>query len=111
MKSKSEFIRKDSRLTRQLTEEEKEEYARNGFTDKRYYLEYYVEITADQLRELRTRDRITLAFRVLAGFTFVSLSCFLFLRADEWTKGYLTRWLAAGAVALVGGATVALFLV
>jgi hypothetical protein len=108
---KSEFIRKDSRTTRLPSEEQKAEYARNGLSTKWYTVEYDIEVTADQIRELRTRDRITIAFRVIAGLTFVALSCFLFLRADEWTKGYLTRWLACGAVALVGGATIALFLV
>jgi hypothetical protein len=108
---KSEFIRKDSRTTRQPSEQQKEYYANNGLSTKWYSVEYDIEVTADQIRELRTKDRITNAFRVIAGLAFIALSCFLFLRADEWTKGYLTRWLACGAVALVGGATIALFLV
>jgi hypothetical protein len=105
---KSEFIRKDSRTIRLPTEEQKADYLKNGLSTKWYSVEYDIEVTADQIRELRTRDRITIAFRVLTGLTFISLCCFLFLRADEWTKGYLTRWLACGAVALVGGAAAAL---
>ncbi|HEV3384554.1 MAG TPA: hypothetical protein VG097_07040 [Gemmata sp.] len=108
---KSEFIRKDSRATRQPNEKQMEDYAKNGISSKWYSVEYDIEVTADQIRELRTRDRITNAFRVIAGLTFLALSCFLFLRADEWTKGYLTRWLACGVAALVVGAAVALFLV
>jgi hypothetical protein len=105
---KTEFIRKDTRTTTKPTQEQIEEYKKNNISPNRTFVEYYVEVTADQIRELRTRDRITIAFRVLAGLTFIALSCFLFLRADEWTKGYLTRWLACAAVALVGGAAAAL---
>ncbi len=108
---RSEFLRKDSRATTKPGQKEIEIYKSNDLPTNVSYVEYDVEVTADQIRELRTRDRITMAFRFLAGLTFISLSCFLFLRADEWTKGYLTRWLACGAVALVGGATIALFLV
>jgi hypothetical protein len=108
---KSEFIRKDSRTTRQPNEKQMEDYAKNGISSKWYSVEYDIEVTADQIRELRTKDRITNAFRVIAGLTFLALSCFLFLRTDEWTKGYLTRWLACGVAALVVGAGIALFLV
>jgi hypothetical protein len=113
---KTEYIRKDSRSTRPPSEAVKEVY-KNEFAnekidpDKLKYVEYDVEVTADQIRDLRTRDRITLAFRVFAGLTCVAMACFLFLRADEWTKGYLTHWLAFAAVALAGGAAAALFLV
>jgi hypothetical protein len=41
----------------------------------------------------------------------VALAGFLFLRADEWTKGYLTSWLAIAAVVLAGGAAAAFLFV
>ena len=46
------------------------------------------------VRELRTRDRIVSALRVFGVVTAVALAGFLFLRLDEWSKGYLTSWLA-----------------
>jgi len=105
---RSEFIRKDSRATTKPSQSIIEIYKKENLPTNVSYVGYDIEVTADQIRDLRTRERITMAFRVLAGLTFISLSCFLFLRADEWTKGYLTRWLACGAVALVGGAAAAL---
>ena len=41
----------------------------------------------------------------------MALAGFLFLRLDEWTKGYLTSWLALGAAALGGGVVAALVFV
>jgi hypothetical protein len=112
---RNEFARKDSQTTHRPSQAELEEYARNNVNDKviasLVYVECDVEVTADQIRELRTRDRVTIALRVFSGLIFIALSGFLFLRADEWTKGYLTRWLACGAVVLVGGAAAALYFV
>lgn len=78
---------------------------------RRVDVEYDVEVTADQVRHLRTRDRVDDALRVFGAFSAMALAGFLFLRADEWTKGYLTRWLAMGAVLLAGGAAAALYFV
>jgi hypothetical protein len=41
----------------------------------------------------------------------VALAGFLFLRFDDWTRGYLTSWLAFLAAGLAGGVAAALFLV
>ena len=71
--------------------------------DRRVDVEYDVEVTADQVRHLRTRDRLGDTLRVFGGLSVIALAGFLFLRADEWTKGYLTRWLAMAAVLLAGG--------
>ena len=70
-----------------------------------------MEVTADQVRALRTRDRVGGTLRVFGALAAISLAGFLFLRADEWTKGYLTRWLAVVAVLFAGGAAAALYLV
>jgi len=109
--AKNEFLRRDSRATRQPNKAEQEFYNNSGSPGIRTYVEFDVEVTADQVRELRTRDRVGQAFRVLGGLTAVALAAFLFLRLDEWTKGYLTRWLAVAAVLLAGGAAAALYFV
>ena len=108
---KNEFLRRDSRAVRQLSEVEKVEFAKNGIVGNLVYVEYDVEVTPEQVRQLRTRDRIGDAVRIFGALAVVALAGFLFLRADEWTKGYLTSWLAAGAVVIAGGTAAALYFV
>lgn len=107
----AEFVRKDSRTVRPPTAEEKETFDRYGVTGNLVYVEYDVEVTADQVRELRAQERVSAGVRVLGMLVAVALAGFLFLRADEWTKGYLTRWLAFAAVLLAGGVAAALIFV
>jgi len=99
----TEFVRTDSRTVRGLTPDERA--ALDGFGDHtaRVYVEYDVEITADQVRELRAQNRVALGLKVLIALTGVALAGYLFLRADERTKGYLTRWLALLAAGIAGG--------
>jgi hypothetical protein len=107
---RTEFVRKDSRTIRKLDEEDRAAYAGVGLANP-IFVEFDVEVTADQVRELRAQERVSAGLRVLGLLTAVALAGFLFLRADEWTKGYLTHWLALGAVALAGGAAAALIFV
>ena len=108
---KNEFARRDSRTVRPPPPAEKELYEKNNLGKNLVYVEFDVEVTADQIRELRTRDRVAGTLRILGALTAVALAGFLFLRLDEWTKGYLTRWLAIAAVLLAGGAAAALYFV
>jgi hypothetical protein len=118
-----EFLRRDSRTVRYLRDatgpraEAMRKSLREGLglspdeINRRVDIEYDVEVTADQVRHLRSRDRISDSLRVLGAVTALALAGFLFLRADEWTKGYLTRWLAMGAVLFASGAAAALYFV
>jgi hypothetical protein len=108
---RSEFVRKDSRTVRPPTPEEKQKLAEAGIAGDRVFVEYDVEVTANQVRELRSQDRVSAALRVLGVLFALALAAFLFLRADEWTKGYLTSWLALAAVTLAGGAAAALLFI
>ena len=120
---KNEFLRRDSRSVTTLKEATgpRAEATRKVLKDqlhlspeeidRRVNVEYDVEVTADQVRHLRTRDRLGDTLRVFGGLSVIALAGFLFLRADEWTKGYLTRWLAMGAVLLAGGAAAVLYFV
>ncbi len=105
---KAEYLRKDSRTLSAPNADVKDVLAQTGLTGNRVYVEYDVEISADQVRELRSQERVGGGLRVLGALFAVALAGFLFLRADEWTKGYLTRWLALGAVMLAGAAAAAL---
>jgi hypothetical protein len=110
----AEFLPKDSHTVRPPNEKEQKLLDESGVVkpgEKRVYVEFDVEVTADQIRELRSQERVSAGLRLLGGVLAVALVGFLFLRADEWTKGYLTSWLAVGAVALAGGAAAALILV
>lgn len=108
---KAEFIRKDSRTVRPPTAAERAQYAAAEWPSNVVFVEYDIEITADQVRELRAQDRAASALRIVGIVLVVALAGFLFLRADEWTKGYLTRWLAFAAVLLAGGTAAALIFV
>ena len=108
---KNEFVRRDTRTIRPADAIERAKYAEHGLGPTVVYVEYEVEVTADQIRDLRTRERVGDSLRVFGGLTAIALAGCLFLRLDEWTKGYLTRWLAAGAVTLALGAAAVLYLV
>jgi|GEM_PF-758075 len=100
---KNEYLKKDSRLVRLPTDAEKTELAKFGYASDRKYVEYTVEVSAEQVRELRTRNRVADGLRGIGLLAGIALAGFLFLRLDEWSKGYLTSWLALGAAALAGG--------
>jgi hypothetical protein len=108
---KSEFVRNDSRTVRPPDAREKTALAEAQITGNPVHVEFDVEVTVDQVRELRSQERASAALRVLGLLVAVALAGFLFLRADEWTKGYLTSWLALGAVVLAGGAAAVLIFV
>ncbi len=118
-----EFLRRDSKTVTLLRDAEGDRAERMKKTLKEAFglspeeigrhvdVEYDVEVTADQVRHLRTKDRVGDTLRVFGMLTAVALAGFLFLRADEWTKGYLTHLLAMGAVLFAGGAAAALYFV
>jgi hypothetical protein len=103
---RTEFLRHDTRVVRQADAAQKEALAQNG--SDFVYVEYDLEVTAEQVRELRSQDRVYTGLRVTGVLVAIALAGFLFLRADEWTKGYLTRWLALGAATAGGGVAAAL---
>ncbi|MCE9563770.1 MAG: hypothetical protein K8U57_17145 [Planctomycetes bacterium] len=107
---KNEFVRRDTRLVRAPDASERAELEMYKIDTNRVYVEYDAEVTADQVRDLRTRDRVADVTRLLGVLTAAAIAGFLFLRLDEWTGGYLTRWLAIGALALASGAAVGLYL-
>lgn len=106
---KNEFLRGDSRATRPLSAAERELFAKHDIKGNLVYVEFDVEVSPDQVRQLRTRDRVWDAARVVGTLTAIALAGFLFLRLDEYTKGYMTQWLAIAAVVLAGGAAAVLY--
>ncbi len=107
---KNEFVRRDTRTVHGPDANERAELEQNKIDPNRVYVEYDVEVSADQVRDLRTRERVIDGTRFLGLLAATAVAGFLFLRLDEWTGGYLTRWLAIGALALACGAAVGLYL-
>jgi hypothetical protein len=108
---KARYLRKDSLQPRPLSAEQKEEYARARLRTDLVFVDCEVTVSAEQVRELRAQDRVLLGLKVIGGVAAAALAGFLFLRLDEWTKGYLTSWLAVAAFALAGGVAATLALV
>lgn len=108
---KNEYIRKDSRVVRRPGPSEQQGWDKHGFSGDQVYVEYDVELTAEQIRDLRIQDRLSDAMRGVIGLGVLAFAGFLFLRLDEWTKGYLTSWLAFVAAGLVGGIVAALLMI
>ncbi|HVL12879.1 MAG TPA: hypothetical protein VM529_09950 [Gemmata sp.] len=81
-----------------------------GETEKLQYVECYVEVTADQVRGLRTRERLEDGLKMLGLVTAAAVAGLMFLRLDQWTRGHLTRVLAIAAVTLAVAAAVGLYL-
>ena len=104
---KAEFLRRDSRLVRPPTEEEKTVLARAGYAADRVYVEYTLEATAEQVREIRGRERVAAALKLFGLLAAAAGVGFVFLRLDAWSQGYLTSWLAFVAATLAGGAVAA----
>ena len=63
-----------------------------------------------ELADEGRRDRIAHRVRVRAAAFLVVAALYGFLRADAWTKGYLTGGLAIAAAAAAGGGVALLFL-
>lgn len=108
---KAEYLRKDTRTVSPPSAALQDEAAQAGLPGKLVYVGYDIEVSADQVRELRTQQRVLASLRVVGMLMASALAVFLFLRADDWTKGYLTRWLALAAVTIAGGTAAALIFI
>lgn len=99
---RNDYLRKDSVVEKNPTDSERAEWIANKLDPNRLWVEIDVELNDDQIQRLRSSERVNIGFRV-GGIIFVmALAISGFLRLDEWTRGYLTVWLAVGAFAIVG---------
>jgi hypothetical protein len=108
---RTQYTAKDSRKVRPPGDREQEVLAKIEGGSNRVYVEFQVQVTEDQVREMRSQDRVVTALRAMGGLAAAALAAFLFLRLDEWTRGYLTSWLGAGAAVLVAVVVAAAVLV
>jgi hypothetical protein len=66
-------------------------------------------LAEDQKRVKLMRSRMVLLVKFLAGIVALLATVCGYLRLDEWSKGYYTKWLKLAAVGCVGVVTVLLW--
>ncbi|MBA2225057.1 hypothetical protein [Thermogemmata fonticola] len=67
-------------------------------------VEFDIEVTSEQIRYLRSRKRLETTVPILLLAMLILLGISVWLRLDEWSHGYFSRWLAMALTALVSGA-------
>ncbi len=99
---RNDYLRKDSVVEKNPTDSERAEWVANKLDPNRLWVEIDVELNDDQIQRLRSSERVNIGFRIGGVIFVMALAISGFLRLDEWTRGYLTVWLAVGAFTLVG---------
>lgn len=79
----------------------REEWFPTPINDKMYKVELEVEITPQQVRELRSIDRMWWLARMGGIGLTLMVVLVLFFRLDDWAKGTITHWLGLGAAAIL----------
>ncbi|MCE9530955.1 MAG: hypothetical protein K8T89_07510 [Planctomycetes bacterium] len=74
--------------------------------DRMYRMMIEVEMQPKHVRALRESERVTLGLWTLGGILGILAVIAALFFVDEWTKGYLTRWLIAGGLMLFIGLAV-----
>ena len=105
---RDQYVRQDSIAEVHPTREIRDEWAAANLDADRVWVELDVEVSPDQMRQLRADQR-----RMYAGLWFglafvAAVAGYGFLRLDAMTKGYLTTVLGVAAGGLVAAAVAAL---
>ncbi len=103
-----ETIRKQQMVVRESAPQE-EQILNENLNEKFYRIKVEVELKPKQMRELRERDRVGASIISLGGLIAMLGLVVAFFRLDEWTKGYLTRWLIVGGLVMAAAALIALW--
>lgn len=98
---RAEYIRPESVVEIQPKPEEKAEFAARGVDTSMVWVDVDVEVSDDQVRQLRSVGRLEKTGLFAAGAFVLVLGLFAFLRLDGWTKGYLTTVIGIGVAAAV----------
>lgn len=100
---RTEYLRPDSIREVQPTAEDKANWAAAKLDPNRVWVEIDVELSAEQVRHLRSEERVRSGGIYAIALFLGVLGLFTFLRLDSWTKGYLTLALGIGTAVVVGG--------
>jgi hypothetical protein len=98
---KAEYIRPESVTEVQPKAEDKAEWKARGLEENRVWVDVDVEVSDDQVRQLRSVGRLEKTGLLTGGAFVLVLGLFAFLRLDGWTKGYLTTVIGVGVAAAV----------
>jgi hypothetical protein len=108
---RADYLRPDSIRDIPPTPADKAAWEEQGIDTDRLWVEIDVEVSEDQVRQLRAEQRLGSAGMVGAVAFVLVLAVYGFLRLDAWTRGYLTGSLAVGIAAVAGIAVAVVFLV
>ena len=108
---RANYLRPESVTEVHPSKEVQDAWRASNLDANRVWVEIDVEVTEDQLRELRSGYRLGWAGWGTAAVLIVVAALHGFLRIDAWTKGYLTTALALAAAAAAGGGVAVLYLV
>ena len=100
-KIRDSYARVDSAKTIQPSVEVQKAWVEADLDPNRLWVEMDVEVSDEQLRSLRSDDRLWNSSRYLGMAFVVVLALFGFFRLDGITKGYLTWVLGIGIVGVV----------
>ena len=101
---KAEYLRPESVTEIQPPTDLKKELAARNLDTNGVFVEVDVEVSDDQVRQLRSVSRLEKTGVLAAGAFVLVLGLFGFLRLDAWTKGYLTTVIGVTIAAAVVGA-------
>ena len=77
------------------------EWFPSPINDKMFKVDLRGEITPEQIRELRSIDRMWWLARMGGIGLTLMVVLVLFFRLDDWAKGRITHWLGLGAAAIL----------
>lgn len=108
---RKEYLREDSVKRVDPSPEDVAAWRQADLDPNRFWVTADVEVTEEQVRQLRGDRRLAAAGPAFLLPLLLSAGLYGFLRLDAWTKGHLTGWLVAGVGGLViAAATVAALL-
>ena len=107
---RARYLVLDSVTELQPSPEVRAAWDESGIEPNSVWVEINVELTHDDLRELRADSRLRSTSGIGISILVLLAALTGFLRIDNWTRGYLTKFLALVAFAIAGGGVAMLYL-
>ena len=107
---RARYLVLDSVSEIQPSPEVRSAWERAGLDPDRVWVEINVELTSNDLRELRTNARLASTTWIGIGAMILLTALTAFLRFDTWTRGYLTKVLAVAAIAIAAAGVALLYI-
>lgn len=104
---RAKYVVPNSTVTVQPPDDLKAEWAKAKLETNRVWVQVDVEVTAEQVRQLRGEERTMVVGRVVGVLVLVLAGLAGFFRLDALTKGHLTAALGVGLAVLGAAAAIA----